>query len=166
MSIIFKKAMYIANNYDVSTEPNSLVLFSISKLTTKENKNNAFKCVENNPEKQMMDHTPCGKALENLNLFSEDNGVSYDDAYKVWFIASKRLIDNASGNITAFVANAHPDSTYRKIELPAILQNDKITTINNQDKWTFEKFVTSNYEWYKEKSSNSIQSCKEKLVER
>jgi len=156
----YKRALNVAENYDLKTEKDCLVLFSISKLPTKENKEHAFNHVEENPQKKMIDYTPCGKRLEELNLFDEKSGVSYEDAYKMWYIASKRLIENASGNVTAFIKNAHPDSTFRKIELPAILANKNIPTINNVDKWKYENLVTANKDWYKEndqKGSKSLQ---------
>ncbi len=148
MSVLYNKAKYIAETFDVSTEKDSVVLYSVSFLPTQENKDNAFQHIEDNPHKKMIDHTPCGQKLNELDLFARGEEMSRDEAYAIWYIASKRLIQAASGNVTAFVNKAHEDSTFRRIELPSILANDKITTINQQNKWDFEKLVTANRDWY------------------
>ncbi len=48
MSILYNKAKYIAENFDVATPKDCLVLFSISYLPTRENKDNAFKHIAEN----------------------------------------------------------------------------------------------------------------------
>jgi hypothetical protein len=148
---MYKKAMLIAEEYDVSTPKDSLVLFSISKLPTDINKRKAFAYVEKNPDKKMIDHTPCGQKLEAMDLFSEKAGLSYEEASNPWYVASRRLIEAASGNVTAFVDKAHPEATFRKIELAAILGNEKITTINKKNKWKYKHLVTDNHKWFEGK---------------
>ena len=56
---------------------------------------------------------------------------------EVWRLASHRFIEAASGNVTAFVDNADPRSVFLSEELPTILQNSKILTINGIDKFQF-----------------------------
>ncbi len=148
MNILYDEGKFVAEYFDVQTNKDSLVVYSVSFLPTKENKYNAFKHVEEYPYKKMLDHTPCGQKLNELDLFSKPNEMSRDEAYQIWFIASKRLIESASGNVTAFIDKAHKDSTFRRIELPAILANKKITTINFQNKWDYEELVTDNKDWY------------------
>ncbi len=55
----------------------------------------------------------------------------------VWEIASKRMIEKASGEITAFVDGADARSIFCKVELINILKNPLITVINNEEKHTF-----------------------------
>ena len=53
-----------------------------------------------------------------------------------------RLVEDiamTSGNITAFVTGADKRSTFVSVELPLLLQNDKIYKINGQDKFIFAK---------------------------
>ena len=143
MTNLYNQAKHIAETFDVTTDKDCLVLFSISFLPTKENKIKAFNHIKTHPDKKMIDHTPCGQKLEELNLFSRPDEITCEQAHDVWYIASRRLIAAASGNITAFVDDAHPDSTFRKIELPAILDNPRITTINNLDKQKFANLATT-----------------------
>ena len=142
-SELYQKAKYIAEHDDVKTKKDCLVLFSISFLPTKENKERAFNHIAENPQKQMIDHTPCGKKLEEMNLSAHPEQISEAEIYEIWHIASQRLIQEASGNITAFVDNSHPRSTFRTVELPAILSNDKITTINFRDKKEFTPLISA-----------------------
>lgn len=145
-SELYKRAKYIAEHDDVKTPKDCLVLFSISFLPTKENKEKAFKHIAEHPQKQMIDHTPCGKKLEEMNLSAHPDQISEAEIYEIWHIASQRLIQEASGNITAFVEKSHPKSTFRTVELPAILNNDRITTINSKDKWEFAPLVSGSGE--------------------
>lgn len=132
------KAYEIAENEDVSTPPDSVVLYSISYLPTRENKDMALAYLQNHPECQTLDNTDCGKKLIALGL-ETGSGCPDTEILKVWALASARFIAAASGNVTAFVKNADPRSTFVSIELPHILQNDKIQLINGQDKHLFAK---------------------------
>ena len=169
MSILYNKAKYVAENFDVKTDKDCLVLFSISFLPTKENKDNAFNHIAENPHKKMIDHTPCGQKLEELNLFAKADEITNEEACDVWYIASRRLIQAASGNVTAFIDGAHKDSTFRKVELPAILANEKILTINFQNKWNFESLVSDHKDWYQKNvtsqdSKNKKVSCRNRYT--
>ena len=64
-----------------------------------------------------------------------------EELMKIWAIASERFIAAASGNITAFADNADPRSTFRRIELPNLLKNEKISTVNGINKFKYaERF--------------------------
>ena len=60
MDDFYDTALEVAKTYDVETKPDSLVLYSISFLPTKENKLKAFEYVKDHPGSVMLDHTPCG----------------------------------------------------------------------------------------------------------
>ena len=47
------------------------------------------------------------------------------------------LFKAAAGEVTAFVDNADPRSVFRRMELPNILENPRLTTINGIDKLEF-----------------------------
>ena len=133
---ILAQAYEIAANADVSSAPDSVVLYSISYLPDKANKFQAYQYIETHKNSIMLDDTECGKALIDIGL--ETNFKAPEDKLmKIWAIASKRFIASASGNITAFVKHADKRSTFRRIELPEILKNKKIKTINGQDKFIF-----------------------------
>lgn len=135
MEELHNRAIEIAKTYDVSTPPSRMVLYSISFLPTPENKDKALDFVHDTNGFVMIDQTPCGKALNNLEL--EKSGFTMDQIAQIWSIASLRMIKLASGNVTTFVENADKKSVFRRIELPAILENDNILTINSIDKHTF-----------------------------
>jgi hypothetical protein len=149
----FEEALNVAKNYSVATDESTVVLYSVSYLPTKENKDNAFKFVKENPKMKMIDHTECGVELERLGMCDMDCGLEIEQYFEIWNIASKRFIAEASGNINAFVKNADPKSTFRSVELAMILANDKIKLINNKDKWKFEYLVSDNHDFYKNKAS-------------
>lgn len=131
-----QKAYKIACNADVSSLPNSVVLYSVSYLPSKENKIQAFEYLKNHKNCLMLDDTECGKKLLKLGLETNFKAPE-EELMKIWAIASERFIAAASGNITAFVKDADARSTFRRVELPNILKNDKILTINGEDKYTF-----------------------------
>ena len=134
--VVKQQALTIAETYDVTTAPDTLVLFSISFQNDDTNKQKALEYVKNNPTAVTIEDTPCGKALKELNLFAPDSGLSQEEAYRIWGIASTRTVLKAKGNITAFIKNAHPLSTFSQYELPTILLNSDIKTINGKDKFS------------------------------
>lgn len=139
MDDFYDNALAVAKTYDVSTKPDSLVLYSISFLPTKENKLQAFEYVKGHPGSVMLDHTPCGIKMMDMGLENGRCDLKEDEIAYLWKVASKRLLESASGNITAFVKNADERSVFRSMELPTILANDKIKTINGLDKFEFAK---------------------------
>lgn len=139
MSGIYELAMAVASREDVSTPPDKLVLYSVSFLPSKENKERAFSFLETHPGSLMIDQTVAGRKLIELGLEGNESGLSDQQIAAVWSVASKRLIEQAAGNITAFVEKADPRSVFRSRELPEILNNSRIKTINGEDKFAFAK---------------------------
>ncbi len=137
MKNLFAKALQVARSYDVSTPENGAVLYSVSYLPTKENRDKAFAFATAHPDKMVIEHTDCGAKLVELGLSSNDSGLTADEVAEIWSIASKRFICAAAGEVTAFVDNADPRSVFRRMELPNILENPKLTTINGMDKLEF-----------------------------
>lgn len=131
---LWQRAMQIARNADVSTACNCAVVYSVHFLPTDENKLKALAYIGANPQMMMIDHTDCGKKLISLQL---EKYFTDDEIAAIWAVASKRYIAAASGNITAFVDGADYRSVFITTELPEILRNPKIYTINGIQK---EKF--------------------------
>ncbi len=131
---LWQRAMQIARNADVSTACNCAVVYSVHFLPTDENKLKALAYADTNPQMMMIDHTDCGKKLISLQL---EKYFTDDEIAAIWAVASKRYIAAASGNITAFVDGADYRSVFITTELPEILRNPKIYTINGIQK---EKF--------------------------
>ncbi len=138
-SDLFKKAFRVAQDYDVSTPENSVVLYSISFQPTKENRDNAFNYVKHHPERMMIEHTDCGAKLVEMGLSSSDCGLSDDEIADIWSVASKRFIESAKGDVVAFVKGADPRSVFRTQELPSLLNNKNISTINGENKFSFAR---------------------------
>lgn len=128
----------IARTYDVSTPKDSVVVYSISYQSTTINRDKAIDFIKNNPHKMLIEHTECGAKLVEMG-FECSNTINSEDIKMIWMEASRRFINSASGNITAFVDNAHPESVFVSVELPNILQNPKVYTINGIDKDLFAK---------------------------
>jgi hypothetical protein len=134
-------AWQIARSADVSTPDGSVVLYSISYQPSDINKRKAMAYLQENPDKKMLDDTECGKQLIALGL---ETGSENPDAelLKIWAFASERFIKAVKGNVVAFVDNADKRSTFVSVELPLLLQNENVKTINGQDKFIFaEKFI-------------------------
>lgn len=138
MQDLLALAWKIAETDDVSSPVDSVVLYSISYQLSDINKRRAVEFLQAHPEKMTLDNTVCGKALIALGL-ETGNENPPQELMQIWALASKRFIAAACGNITAFVENADPRSTFVSVELPQILQNDHITTINGEDKFVFAK---------------------------
>lgn len=137
MNNVFLDGLKVAKTYDVSTPENCLVTYSVTNLPTKENREEAFAFVTAHPGMMMIEHTPCGAKLVEMGFLSSETGLSDEDVVLIWKEASKRFIDEASGNVTAFVNGAVPESVFRSMELPTILNNPHIKTINGIDKHKF-----------------------------
>ena len=141
MNAKLQQAWQIANSADVSTPENSVVLYSISYQPSDINKRKAMAYLEEKPDKKTLDDTECGKKLISLGL---ETGNENPDAelLKIWAFASARFIKAVKGNVTAFVDNADKRSTFVSVELPLLLQNENVQTINGMDKFKFaEKFI-------------------------
>lgn len=136
---LYQQALNIAQTADVSTPAGSVVLYSVSFLPTRANKDAAFAYLRQTPGAMMIDQTPCGSQLVELGF--DDIALTEEDKLKaaeIWKIASRRFIRAASGNVTAFVENADARSVFRSMELPEILKNPNIKTINGKDKAEFK----------------------------
>mgnify|MGYP006916034455 CR=1 FL=1 len=131
-----QQALHIAQTFDVTTPKDKLVLFSISFQNNDTNKQLADNYISSHQGFVTIASTPCGKALEELQLFDKKNELTQDEAYQIWGIASTRMVLYAKGNITAFIKGAHPLSTFCQYELPTILLNQNITTVNGKDKFS------------------------------
>ena len=136
MSLDIKEGMHIATDFDVATEKDCAVLYSISYQKTTKNRDDAYAYVKTHKPCKTLDDTPCGKTLCEKG-YQSTNDVAREKLKQIWKIASERFIAEASGDITAFVENANPKSTFSSVEIPAILKNEKIKTINRIDKLMF-----------------------------
>ena len=131
-------AWEIAKNGDVSTPPDSIVLFSTSYQPTDANKKAALQYIADHKGCCTIGDTECGKQLI-AHGFDVDYKNPDKELMEVWALASQRFIAAASGNIIAFVDNADPRSTFVKTELPLVLKNERLLYINGIDKYEFAR---------------------------
>lgn len=131
-------AIKTAQTADVATPKDSAVVYSISFQPNAENREKAFAFVRQNPGKMLIEHTECGAKLVELG-FEGSKTLNQEEAVMIWSVASRRFINAASGNLTAFVEGADPRSVFLTIELPNILSNPNIMTVNGVDKFEFAK---------------------------
>ena len=137
MADLYEQALRVAQTMSVSTPKNGVVLYSISFLPSRENKEQAFAYLEQHPEAMMIDQTDCGRELIKMGLEQSHPDLTSEQIAAVWKIASARMIAEARGDVKAFVKNADPRSVFRSTELPAILRNEQIKSINGMDKFFF-----------------------------
>ena len=137
MSDLYQTAKKAAEEMDVSTPPDSIVLYSISFLPTTQNRDKAFEYVKKNPGKQTIEQTACGKCLIELGLYNKPYFLPSEQVAEIWGIASRRFIAGAGGNVTAFVEQADARSVFRRFELPALLNNPRLSSINGMNKFEF-----------------------------
>jgi len=138
MILNYQEGLKIAESFDVKTSKDCAVVYSVSFLPTKENKEKAYAYVKTHIGCKTLDDTICGKILC-AKGFQCTNDTATAEVKKIWKIASERFIMSASGNITAFVKGADKRSTFYHIEMPKILENEKIKTINGVNKQNFLK---------------------------
>lgn len=139
MNKLLQQALDVARTYSVATPENSVVLYSVSYQPTRKNRDKAFAYVAENTNKMVIEHTDCGAKLVELGLQSNDSGLTAEEVAEIWSIASKRFICEAKGELTAFVEDADPRSVFCRMELPNILTNPNVTSVNGVDKYEFAK---------------------------
>jgi len=71
--------------------------------------------------------TPGGRWLNDEKLYEK---LPREQADAVWSEASKKYANEASGDAKTCVAGARPDSVFRRDELPALVDNEKVTSVN------------------------------------
>lgn len=88
----------------------------------------ADRCSKDGVKTTTLEATPCGKWLEAENLYASPLSLFADD---IWAAASVKYAGEASGSCRCFIANAPAERVFRKHELAALLDNDKVTDLNN-----------------------------------
>lgn len=85
-----------------------------------------------------LEATPCGKWLESRNLYTPASGLSRQQADQVWGKASVKYASEASGSCRCFIVKAPSERVFRNHELAALLNNDKVTDLNNIPRQTLK----------------------------
>ena len=134
---IYARSMSIARAYPLGAPLDGITLYTISFQPTKANWEAAEHFLASSPGHSTIDHTAIGPRLIAEPLYDKAYGFTREQSYAPWFEASRRLLNAARGNVTAFVENANPNSTFVVVELPIIMANPAITTVNGvaKDEW-------------------------------
>lgn len=77
-----------------------------------------------------LEQTPGGRWLDDEKLFEPGSPIDDPDANVLWSRCSKKYAQQASGDARCFVTGSSPRSVFRKVELPALLANPNITSLN------------------------------------
>ena len=140
-NFIREQAIDVALHGDVSSDHDRAVFFSGKK----EHMRSAMRfCQEHKDENLItMLHTDAYKQLKSVPLFGKKSPFTQEEAIDISAAASARFAQEASGNVTAFLGelNNRSRSTFFTIELPALLLNDDVETINGFDKMAWTQYV-------------------------
>jgi len=93
------------------------------------NKDRAFEFIENNDTYTTIETTKGGHLLQNVY-----ENFERQDANKITSTASQQYAALASGEVRTFVVDASENGIFRSIELPILLDNEKVTSINGVDR--------------------------------
>lgn len=88
--------------------------------------------------KVTLGRTPGGKWLDEQRLFDQSNAhkMSVKEAGETWDLTSRQYARQASGDVRAYIKDPQANSTYYRIELPALregLATGRITSITVHD---------------------------------
>ena len=81
-----------------------------------------------------------GNQSKEINSDSVKAGVN-----RIWGSSSRRYAAAAKGDVKTFVCGANTRSIYRRIELPTLLNNRNVQTINGLDRTALHKFTRNIY---------------------
>jgi hypothetical protein len=80
--------------------------------------------------KTTLEQTKGGRWLDDEKLFEHGSPIDDPDAKFLWGKASRQYAQQASGDTRCFVTGSSPRSIFRTVELPALLQNPNVTSLN------------------------------------
>jgi len=121
---------------DVSTARNGAVFFAGRTPGGLSNADLAGSFA-NQTAKDIINFTPAGRQLSDLNLYPrltlDSNGLAVPryaaETSRVFEIASQRYAEAASGRVFAFTNGVNPNSIFTRIELPALRANPNVTDV-------------------------------------
>lgn len=143
-------AYAIASHSQIDIPHDKLVLFSGDGQKVAED------ILVHHPDMQAIHTRPAGVMLEILNLFHDRTPIAWHDAYLPWNMLAARLVENTTGNITAYYQNARAVGTFRSVELGIALNNNQISTINHANKYLMQEMVTGDLKTFKKLQKNAL----------
>lgn len=127
---ILNQALNIACYQDASSPTGKAVFFSGAA-----EKRQAAEFCRKNPGYKHVCMTDALQAFDRLELFKNMPPLTIGEIYDIGDMISERFASEASGNVTAFIGpKCKPHGTFLRVELPALLNNPGVTTINGNPK--------------------------------
>lgn len=136
MDLIHEKALDIAMHTPLPDVADKFVFFSNQR-----NRTAAANFCRKNPDYITVMHTDAQKALDALPLFGKESPFTIEEGVDISAVLSARFAHQAHGNVMVFCDKVSDRSTFFTIELPILLQNDKVGTINGVPKETWSGYV-------------------------
>lgn len=133
---------YVSNSGDFRAGENQSAFYSghlgnqqIGQNSFGENINYNSQLARDNADKYghtLIEHTEAGqiidKQFEQWRLAGKDISEGLEN--KVWEKASEQYAQQAQGDVVAYNLNAQPDGIYRQTELPNLVENENVSSIN------------------------------------
>ena len=82
------------------------------------------------PQLYLITDTEAGRVLDLMKTVDGFQGLSEAQVKEIWEAASQRFAENAQGDVQTNVIDARQGWVFRHVELPALLVNEAVTSIN------------------------------------
>lgn len=142
ISADYFQALAIATTADVNVDQDRSVFFSGTRNRRKAVSFCRMQDTQNENFKTILD-TQAWRKLVQHDFITRDSLFLSEDKFALRDIVCRRFSEQASGNVTAFINPQRPFGTFFRIELPILLANDKVQTINDEPKEAYRPLVPS-----------------------
>lgn len=128
----------VIKHADLSLPPGKTVLYSGQHPLGIPARQLAEKHAAASPGMQTLEQTEVGRWLDTENLWDKNHPL-FAERQRAWRAISERFASQAQGNVTAVTKNSMTDSVFRSTELPALMKNGAVDSINGIPKAQLQK---------------------------
>ena len=137
---LIAKGLEVALYGDTSSDQDKAVFFSGA-----DEKRQAADFCRKNPGYKHVCMTEALHQFDDLKLFGRGSPLTIKEIYDLGDIISERFAQEASGNVTIFIGpKCKPHGTFMRVELPAIMSNEAVLTINGNPKQNYNYLLNPN----------------------